>query len=323
MSVTTRDGKTIKALDFLIGSRASTAGAFRALTSMTAGGNTTSFEYRVEEYELRIYKVTDARGKVTTYEVVTETPRKVKVTDPNGGITYYESNEDSQTTKITDPLGAVTTIAYDSNLKLPTSISYPEGGSASMAYDTRGNLTRYTDPAGKATNYAYDADDNRTSVTQPDGATWTYTYAPRRNLIRSTSPSGKQMSFTYDGKGELGSMTDPNTQNSSMAYDSWGNLVSLTGPLADTYSFTFSSKGLRLASVKDARNNTTQLTQDPLGRITGLRFADGASPAIRVRRLRLDLYSGQYRRRRRHCQGSALEHDPHQRHDGQIPVYGI
>jgi RHS repeat-associated protein len=277
LTVTTRDGKTIKALDFLIPSESFTAGAFRALTSMTAGGNTTSFEYRVEEYELRIYKVTDARGKVTTYEVVTETPRKVKVTDPNGGITCYESNEDHQTTRITDPLGAVTTIAYDSNLKLPISISYPEGGSASMAYDSRGNLTRYTDPAGKATSYAYDSDDNRISITQPDNTTWSYAYDAARNLIRSTSPSGKQMSFTYDAKGELVSITDPNIQASSMAYDSWGNLSSLTGPLANTSSFTFNSKGLRLGSVKDPRNNTTQLIQDPLGRVTGVRYLDGDS----------------------------------------------
>ncbi|MCX7635417.1 MAG: hypothetical protein N2Z74_06690, partial [Syntrophales bacterium] len=250
------------------------APGYTGIKSLKSGDTLTYFEYNVVNGEVRISKVTDALGKVTTYEVVSESPRRVKVTDPRGGIWLYDSNENFQTTRIEDPTGAVQTFTYDAK-GLPVSITHPHGKATLLEYDDRGNLTKQIDPAGGVTTHAYDEKDRRISTTNALGGTWHYTYDGQGRPLSVISPAGRRTDLTYDGAGNPVAVTDPGGAVTSLTYDSKGNLTSVTDPLGNTTTFAYDAAGLRMLSGSDPLGGKVEFTYDDLGRLTRVGYPGG------------------------------------------------
>lgn len=247
-------------------------GASNTLTCMTTDGKTTSFSYSDAGGWKHIGSVTDARGNVITYEVISTTPRVVRVTDPKGKATRYASR-DGRTTIVTDPPGNQRKITYANGY--PVSVTEPNGAVTTMEYDSRGNMTKLTDPLGKVTHYTYDADDNLIAVTNPLNETSTYAYDDRHNLLSFTSPSGKKTTMTYNSRGLTTSATDPNLKTTTFAYTAHGNLRTVTDPLGNVTTFGYDPTGLKKIWEKDPRGKVTRFAYDANYRLVKVTNPDG------------------------------------------------
>lgn len=93
---------------------------------------------------LRLSKVTDIEGKVTTLFVASvsdERWRLGEVQDPSGAVTSTEFNRYGRPTRVTDARNYATSHRYDNAGQLVRTL-YPEGNAIERQYDARGNETR-------------------------------------------------------------------------------------------------------------------------------------------------------------------------------------
>lgn len=240
-------------------------------------GRTFAFDY---DGLNRIVEIRDSLGDSASFEYAPrclscETPQLLNaVVDSDGGRTAFEYDELGRAIQITDPLG---------NIYLGT-------------YDSRGNLVSATDALGRATQYAYDSLDRLIQVTRAGNTTTTYTYDGNNNVTRIKDPGGVATVYAYDALNRLQSIASPDTGTAQSTYDLAGRLVQRTDargvvtdyeydplgrliathfpdPIDDVvlrYDETTAANGKgRLTSMSD-RSGDTQLSYDPLGRLTSL-----------------------------------------------------
>ena len=247
-------------------------GTFASLTKLSGGGyelvdrenNTYSFD--ADGYALTM---TDAKGRVTTYNYTTINTKK-----------YVSS--------IVEPW-LTTTFGYDGTGRI-TSSSSTAGMWVSFAY-TGGNLTTVTrpDPDGagplpqQVTTYAYDGNDRLTSKTEPSGRVTTWTYDSTGNLASVATTDGGDIAYvSADAQALLtGDFTETITDkfgSRKVTRDSLGNIIKEidalgnvtiyerdlngnlikktlpdpdgTGPLeSPVYEYTYDSRGNRLTET--------------------------------------------------------------------------
>lgn len=243
------------------------------MTSMSAAGKSTSFAYNSTGGWRHIASVTDARGKMKLYTVVSSSPRQISVTDPNGKITSYSSVA-GKTTRVADPLGNVTTTEYTAGL--PTRVTDAKGGVSLLSYDVRGNLISHTDAKGQVTSYTYDTYNNLIALKNSLNQTWTYTYDSKHNILTTKTPLGKKNVMTYNAQGQLTEVKDPSLQTTSFAYDVFGNITTVTDPLGNITTKGYDAKGLVQVLLKDPKSNSTTFEYDDNYRLTKLIHPDAS-----------------------------------------------
>lgn len=265
-------GNLAQSVDLLGTQTIYTYDASGLMTSLSAGGKTTQFQYAAVAGVLRISSVTDANGKMTSYSMSGSTVTK---TDPLGNNTVYTSTSDSFTSSVTDPLSNIYTTTYTEGN--PTSFTDAKGNITYKEYDARGNVTKITDSLGNVSTFAYDPNDNMLSSTNALGEIWTYTYDSGNNLIKIVSPLNNQTVMEYDNLGQMTGITDAAGNKTVFTYNDFGNLASTTDPLRNTTSYTYDAKGINRTSATDARGNRTTFTYDANNRLTGITHPDGTS----------------------------------------------
>lgn len=258
------------------------------MTSMRLGSKVTQFSYSSSDNGFgwkHLSSVTDARGNVMSYWIVSADPFTVGVMNAEGGDYYYESSG-GLTVAAWDPLGNSTTSEYirggnPSYLEKVTRTD-SRGGKTTQLYDLanlkRGNITEYTDARGARKTYTYDADGNVASAMNALNQTITYGYDPQGNLAGITLPilpGGVTATMTYDAKGQMSGLTDFNGNSTSFAYDKFGNLTEIREPLGRTTTFEYEPQyGFFRTAMVDPLGNRKTFEYDANHRLTHIHYPD-------------------------------------------------
>jgi RHS repeat-associated protein len=244
----------------------------------------------------RVGTVTDALGKVTTYQadydrvtrrytVTTITPTGTRTTgiyngdgrmlsQQIGSRTTSQLQFDINNTEITlNERGLATRIQYD-DARHPLTTLYPDGSQTKASYDpTYGGPLETTDEAGIVTRYAYDGKGNLTQMTEaaglPEQRITRYTYdaygqKTSETRVGATSQDDSTTTYTYDGYGNLVSVTDPLSQTTRFTYDGIGNVLTRSDALGQVTTYTYDTAG-RQTKRTDALNHSVTLAYDKVG----------------------------------------------------------
>ncbi|MFE2346063.1 DUF6531 domain-containing protein [Kitasatospora cineracea] len=211
--------------------------------------------------------VTDAGGHTVIFGYTSG--RLTSATLPGSRtVTYGYTND--RLTSVTDLRGKTTTFGYDATSGLLTTVTDPLGKSRTTnVYDSSGRVTSQTDSRGFTTTFAYDAaNPGTTYVTNPDGGIWTLKYTDGV-ISWQSDPYGKVTSYGYDQNLNRNSLTDANGKTATFTHDANGNVLTSTSPAPTAAVDTWTYDSLnRVATHKDARNNTTTYSYNTLNQVT-------------------------------------------------------
>ncbi|UMZ73692.1 RHS repeat-associated core domain-containing protein [Natranaerofaba carboxydovora] len=243
------------------------------INKMTIGRKkkTTIFGYKETNGYYHIDCVTDARGKITKYELISLSPAQVKTIYPGGNTTTYES-ETGLTKKVIDHLGNSKEYSYENGLRV--SFKDENENISRIKYDTRGNKIEEISPSGYVRAFEYDNNDNLIGITSPSGDRWSYEYDNNKNLIKAISPSGNEMTQEYNDKGEVISLIDHIGEKLMFYYDDYGNLTKKTDQIGHSTCYSYDEWGYQLLSTTDANGNTTYYEYDENDRVTKITHSD-------------------------------------------------
>jgi RHS repeat-associated protein len=120
----------------------------------------------------------------------------------------------------------------------------------------------------------------------PEGGVFTVYYDVNGDAIRFTDELNRAYSADYDGRHRVTQRTYPEGDFDEFAYDSFDNVIGLTrnakpgSGLSDlTISATYNTTWNQIASITDARGNTTTFTYHPSGNGAG-QMATAVRPAV-------------------------------------------
>lgn len=267
----------------------------------------------------KVKTIVDGLGRTTTFNYNATTGCLENVVSPpiTGSGTPQVSNtynSRGQVLTTVEPTGMVTKYTYDTatekllsravdfgvgRLNLTTNFGYnaigdlttiqdPRGNTVTNQYDLNRRLTQKTSPSpfSFVTKLTYDFNGNLTKIEQQTNdvlnpwQTQEATYAIDGKILSSKSPSGFMTAYDYNNLRLLWKTTDPLLRVTEMAYDDIGRPFTLKDPsLAIESTRTYSPNG-RLASVKNAKNNTTQYTYDGFDRPVRTTYPDSSYSEI-------------------------------------------
>ncbi|MFM0642220.1 DUF6531 domain-containing protein [Paraburkholderia metrosideri] len=204
-----------------------------------------------------------------------------QVTDGSRVVKYgYDGNANLAT--FTNTLNANTTYAYGlpgqmTQMFLP---SFPSTAAVTNTYDFMNRIAIQANARGE--NYYYFFAGSRSMEVGPDNVARTSYFDAMGNVLQDTTPLFNTTFFSYDGQGRLATKTLPQGNGTSYTYDDatcadaekrctqnvktisqFGFPGSGVTPLIQ--SFTYEPAFNQLATVVDARNNTTSYTYTPQG----------------------------------------------------------
>jgi len=208
-------------------------------------------------------------------------------TDETSIVTQF--NYDVATEKMTS---MVVDFGIAPHLNLTTAYGYDAVGNVNSVTDARSNQTTFlfdslrrmtqrteAAPFSYVTNFFYNANSLLTSMQRqtsgsPALQTYSWTYSATNEQLTETDPFGRQYVYTFDGADRKQTMTDAQGRQWQYGYDSLNRLNQVTDPSLVVTDFrTFTANG-KLASIRDARLNTTQYTWDGFDRADKTIYAD-------------------------------------------------
>lgn len=222
---------------------------------------------------IRVTSVTDAAGHVRRYELISDTPRRIKVTDPENNETIYQSN--GGVTESIENGNQAVRFTYNAKRQRISATSRL-GHITRFDYDHRGNVTRITNPLGLHVSYTWTGYDLISTITDALGNTTSISYDERQNPVTFITPSGLRQSYTYDQQGRIVTYTSPAGRKHTFTYDRFGNPVSQTNPSGGSLTFDYDPTGLHLTGFTDANTNRTSFVADNNGRLTRILRPDGS-----------------------------------------------
>lgn len=250
-----------------------------ALTKMVTGESerTVAFTYRQVGSERLLSSFSDPNGNVTSYELLSTSPRRVEVTDPEGNKTIFQS-KGGLTEQVSDPLGRAAAVEYRGGL--PVSHRDRNGGLMRWEYDGAGNQIKEIDQGGAELIFSYDHFGNLTGITDPLGGRWAYRYNDRHSLVGLTSPAGRAISIEYNEQGLPALLGGFGEQKIRYEYDRFGNVVQVNGAAGGTVTLTYDEYGYQPLAVIDALGQSAACEHDDNGRLTLHRHPDGAEKRL-------------------------------------------
>ena len=180
---------------------------------------------------------TDARAKVTRYEINEETSRNEAVIDRCGNKTAYEYDAAGRTTKVMN-------------------IAAQRDDDGNTVRDADGNIQYETAPMAQV-SYAYDAFDNMTEIVRGDGMKYALAYNEFHNLesIGVEGKDEKLVHYTYKtGNGRLKDITYANGDRMHASYNSIGQMVAerwynSSDALTAHYKYVYDGQGNIVRSI--------------------------------------------------------------------------
>src|SRR5207244_3090597 len=112
--------------------------------------------------------VTDALGRVTTYDARTIYGNPLEITYPDGSKEKWTRDTLDLVLTYTDHLGRVTTYTRDTRHR-PTRIDYPDGSFETFTYNSFSQVLDHQRKNGCTEHFAYDSRGLKTSSTDCDG----------------------------------------------------------------------------------------------------------------------------------------------------------
>lgn len=213
--------------------------------------------------------------------------RKLSTIGPGGAVTGFGYDAFDRISTETNAVGLVTTFEYNWDGK-PLRKVYPDsteerwyydrygsvtqaasrsGGIAVYEYNKQGHLVRETNPAGAVTETTYDFKGRKVLETSPSGLVVSNTYDAIGRRIRRTYSSDSTFetwTYVYDG---VSAYTNRMGFGATNTYDAEGNLASVTDARGNTTRYTY-DRLKRKISTENALEETTSQTYDPAGRVT-------------------------------------------------------
>lgn len=221
-----------------------------------------SYKYNADN---TVASVTDAAGRVTTYEYVNR--RVSKMTDSAGRVYSYTYDYYGQLVSSATPDGAVTKYTYDSSRRL-TRITTARGVTLDFGYDSSGRVTRvtrYTDFNGggsaQSTTFAYPSA-TTTTQTDPNGHTWTYTKDSSGRVTKVVDPLGRSRSQSWTAGSAVQNTTDGGGQITNYAYDSQNNPIQVKMPSGATSSAVYATGGSCGGTTTEDQDQPICITDD-------------------------------------------------------------
>lgn len=249
-----------------------------------------------------VVAATDARGNTTNY-TYDELRRLTLVEEP---AVSYESdgaaptvgrpastvgyNSFGEHTDVRGPLASVVHSTYDAAGRV-TGTSYPSYSpptgppitpTESWVYDANGNVVSHTDPRGQTTTSDYDKLNRLVRVTEPRVAALPasgvsrFTYDDAGNVTASTDVTGAVVQATYDDRNRVRTSTaiervpaPTRVFTTTLGYDDSGNVTSSTAPSGDVATAQYNNAD-ELVAVTNARQNTTAIGRDLMGRVSSI-----------------------------------------------------
>lgn len=256
-----------------------------ALESMTdANGNKVTLT-RNPGNPVQITQITDPVGRSLnlSYDGAT---RITNISDPIGRTVQYSYNAQGTLERVTDPEGGVTRYEYDAQNRMTRHIDPRNVTLAQNTYNANGHIaqqtqadggvlrfnytlmnpvapnspitsTTFTNAAGRTTSYRFDALGLLTDVRDNDGQT--------RLIIRS--PESNNQVVAHQGTGSCATCGTSSAGDQSFRYDANGNVIEQTDALGNKTLFTYEPVFNKVASIRDALNNTTSFTYDTRGNL--------------------------------------------------------
>lgn len=279
-------------------------------TSVTLGGNTTSYTY---DFAGRVVTATapDGSKQTVVYDAAGRPVTKKQLEAGTGNVLAQVSasyDASGQMVTATDARGTTTTYTYDPRGALTQAVqplSATDSIVNTFGYDAAGSRTRHTDGRGSRfiTRYnslglpedveepatgaysnptdrifttVYDKAGRPTELRSPGGVTATYVYDVMGRLI-SVAGAGAEVSTTtktyeYDTAGRVTNVSGTGGTN-TLTYDDRGHPLTVNGPSGNS-SFAWDGNG-RMASRTDAAG-TTSYTYDGIGRLDTISNATAA-----------------------------------------------
>lgn len=241
-----------------------------------------------------LLSVTGPLGDKTTYAYgVTARPGDVtSVTNPDGHVTTYtyDAYGDVASASISSSASVsdTTDYAYDKDGErtcaaspdaVAAGVKCPAAGTTTTAYDADGEVTSVTDPDGHVTKYSYDADGDRASVTSPAGQVTSYAFDADGEQVKVTQPGGSSQVTSYDGDGDVARQANAAGDATTYAYDALGLVTSATDALGHVTKYGYDPAGNRV-TLTDAEGQVTTYAYDADGRLAGITYSDGTTPAV-------------------------------------------
>lgn len=231
--------------------------ARQRLTSRTAGGEVTAYEYDANG---QLTKVTlpDSSFLSYTYDAA---HRLTGMQDNQGNRIAYTLDVMGNRTQdeVFDPVNALAQTrsrVYDNLNRLFRELG-AQSQTTEYTYDNQGNVLTVKDPLNRTTSNQYDALNRLRQVTDPALGVTQYAYNGLDALTQVTDPRNLATGYTVDGLGNLTLQSSPDTGNTASTHDAAGNVLTTT----------------------DAKGQVTTYAYDALNRVTLITFHDGSKQA--------------------------------------------
>ncbi len=248
-------------------------------------GTSEAFDYNANG-QATFEKKRDGTTWTNVYDV---RGRKIGQIGPGGATTGYGYDIYDRISAETNAVGLVTTYEYNWDGK-PTRKVYPDQTEEQWFYDRYGSVTQAVGRSSGITTYEYDNQGRLIREVNPVGAVAETTYDFKGRKILETSPSGLVTSNTYDAIGRrirrtyssddtsetwtyvydgVSAYTNRLGAGTTNAYNADGNLASITDARGNTTSYAYDRLKRKISTV-NAMDETASQTYDPAGRVTSI-----------------------------------------------------
>jgi len=241
-------------------------------------GRTTLYTYAGNGVDLTAVRVVNGAGNDLIASFTYNSKHlPLTVTDASGQVTHFAYNSHGQMTGVTNALGQSTTIYYNDSGLVTNIIGSVSGTTNGFTYDATNRVRTVTDSDGYTVTYDYDVFDRPTKITFPDGTYeqiiydkldpiltkdcrghWSRsTYDALRRLTAVEDALGRITRFDWCNCGSLSSVTDPLGRTTTWLRDLQGRPSTKIYPDASQTVYSYAATSSRLASITDAKNQTT------------------------------------------------------------------
>ncbi len=149
------------------------------------------------------------------------------------------------------------------------------GHRSTYHYNDDGLVYRTVDPRGHETRTQYDEACQVVRETDERGQSTFYAYDERGNRTAVTKPDGSTLALAYDDHNQLTGLTNETGAQWQWTYDEAGQLLSRVDPLGRVTGYRYAAG--QLAEITDALGGTTALRYDAHGNVTEVTTPDGVT----------------------------------------------
>ena len=214
--------------------------------------------------------VTDAKGRITTYNTYNAHGQPLTITDPNSVVTTLAY--DARQRLISRQVGAETTTFNYWPTGLLKKVTLPDLSYLLYTYDNAHRLTRIDDGDGNHIDYTLDPMGNRTGENAYDPTN--FLARTHTRVINSLNQIWKEVNaagtanvttvFGYDNNGNQTTINAPLSRTTTNAYDELNRLKQITDSASGITQFGYDASD-NLTSVTDPRTKVTSYTYTGFG----------------------------------------------------------